>query len=187
MPDKTQLRRDALAARDAEPDRSAKSRLAGERLRALEAYRTARIVCWYVGVKSEVATLPLLARALAEGKRTVVPACEGDELRLVEIVSLDELVPARFGLYEPEAALCAATGRWCPPERVDLFVVPGVAFDRSGGRIGYGRGFYDRLLVHARPDAAIVGLAFECQLVASVPVEPTDVPVQRVVTEEAVY
>jgi 5-formyltetrahydrofolate cyclo-ligase len=186
-PDKTTLRREALAARDAVPDRPAASRAVLERLRGLGVWERAGTICCYVGVRSEVDTLPLLADALAEGRRVAVPACEGETLRLVYLASLDELVPARFGLLEPTAEVCLATERTCPVAAVDLFVVPGVAFDRSGGRIGYGRGFYDRLLAHARPGAARVGLAFEAQLVECVPAEATDVPMDLVITERAVH
>jgi 5-formyltetrahydrofolate cyclo-ligase len=185
--DKSTLRRAALAARDAVPDRAAASRLILARLRALDVWARAATICSYVGVRSEVETLPLLVEALAEGRRVAVPACEGDALRLVYLESLEELVPARFGLLEPAGDVCLAAGRLCPVEAVDLFVVPGVAFDRAGGRIGYGRGFYDRLLARARPDATRVALAFEAQLVERVPSESTDVPMDYVLTERAAY
>lgn len=184
---KAALRRRALAARDAVPEPGAKSRAIRERLEALDGWRRAGTLCTYVGVRSEVATLPLLADALAGGRRVAVPACEGAQLRLVYLTALDELTPARFGLLEPSPEVCLADGRACPVEAVDLFVVPGVAFDRSGGRLGYGRGFYDRLLAGARPDALRVGLAFEAQLVPSVPTDRFDLPMDLVVTERAVY
>jgi 5-formyltetrahydrofolate cyclo-ligase len=70
---------------------------------------------------------------------------------------------------------------------VDLFVVPGVAFDRAGGRLGHGRGYYDRLLAQARVDAPFVAAAFDCQLVPGVPVTPRDVPVDAIATELALH
>jgi 5-formyltetrahydrofolate cyclo-ligase len=66
-------------------------------------------------------------------------------------------------------------------------MVPGVAFDREGGRTGHGKGYYDKLLQHARPDAPLVALAFECQLFPEIPMQPHDIFMDAVVTEEAVY
>jgi 5-formyltetrahydrofolate cyclo-ligase len=68
-----------------------------------------------------------------------------------------------------------------------MVVVPGVAFDRSGGRLGHGKGYYDKLLVRIRPDAHIVAVAYECQLFPEVPMLPHDVRMHKVVTESAVY
>jgi 5-formyltetrahydrofolate cyclo-ligase len=188
MDDKTALRREALARRDATPDRDERSRRIQDRLLSLEEYQRARTICLYAGVKSEVTTLPILVRALEEGKRVALPACDGDRLRLVYVTSLDDLAQAgRFGLLEPKPELAAAPERRCPVDAVDLFVVPGVAFDPTGGRIGYGRGFYDRLLVDARLDAARIGLAFDCQMVDRVPANPDDVPMHRVLTEARIY
>ena len=73
------------------------------------------------------------------------------------------------------------------PAALDLIVVPGVAFDRRGGRLGQGKGFYDRLLTQVRPDTLLVAPAFECQIFDSVPTLPHDRPVDRVVTETNVY
>jgi len=188
--EKAGLRRAALAARDTIPAalRAAHAEAIAARLAALPAWSAARTVCTYVGVRSEVATLPLLARALAEGKRVAVPACAGEVLELVLIESERELAAARFGLLEPPLELRARAERRCPVEAVELFVVPGVAFDREGGRVGYGRGFYDRLLAGARPGVLRVGLAFEAQLAGQrLPAEAHDVPLDLVLTERAAY
>jgi len=72
-------------------------------------------------------------------------------------------------------------------EELDLIMVPGVAFDRRGGRSGHGMGYYDKLLEHARPDTPLVALAFECQLFEEVPTAEHDVYMDKVVTEAAVY
>ena len=141
----------------------------------------------YVGVGSEVATLEIIARALAEGKRVSVPWVAADGLQAAFIRSLDELVPAKFQLLEPREAVRADPGRLCRPAEIDLFVVPGVGFDRAGGRLGHGRAYYDRLLVQARRGAVMLGVGFECQLVAEVPMTPTDVRMDAVVTERDLY
>jgi 5-formyltetrahydrofolate cyclo-ligase len=70
---------------------------------------------------------------------------------------------------------------------IDLIVVPGVAFDRRGGRTGHGKGYYDKLLTHARRDTVLVAVAFECQVFSEVPMTERDVFMDRIVTEKAVY
>ena len=72
-------------------------------------------------------------------------------------------------------------------EELDLIMVPGVAFDRRGGRSGHGKGYYDKLLEHARPDTPLVALAFECQMFDEVPMQDHDVFMDKVITEAAVY
>lgn len=186
--DRARLRREARERRDREPDRAAKSLHIHRRVHALPELAQSRTVCSYIGIGSEVATLPLVAELLAGNHTVVVPVCRGDELALVSLVSVGELVSTgRFGLLEPPAKLAALPARTRPADAIDLFLVPGVAFDREGNRLGYGRGYYDRLLAGARPDAALVGLAFECQLVPRIPREPHDVQVDRIVTEAAVH
>ncbi len=73
------------------------------------------------------------------------------------------------------------------PTDLDLIMVPGVAFDRNGGRTGHGKGYYDKLLQHARKDAPLVALAFECQLFDEIPMEPHDIFMDAVVTEVGVF
>ena len=131
--------------------------------------------------------MPLIARALAAGKRIVVPVVAGPDLRLIRVDAVTELAPAPFGLLEPRSELRDRPERRVQPAEVDLFFVPGVAFDRKGGRLGYGKGFYDGLLARARAGTAIVAFAFECQLVPEVPTGPRDRHIPTLVTESAVY
>jgi 5-formyltetrahydrofolate cyclo-ligase len=102
-------------------------------------------------------------------------------------VAQSELVPVSFGLLEPPPELAMRADRVVAPSRVDLMLVPGVAFDRQGGRLGHVRGFYDRLLQEAGAGPLRVGLAFECQLVERVPMTAGDEPMDLVITENAVY
>ena len=92
-----------------------------------------------------------------------------------------------MGILEPNADLRARADRKVLPRELDLIVAPGLAFDRQCGRIGYGKGYYDRLFHEVRDDAAIVAVAFQCQIFPHVPVLPYDVRVDKVITEEAVY
>jgi len=176
-----------LARRDAEPDRPAKSRAIAARVLELPECRSARSVASYVGVKDEVATADLLERLLAEGKTVAVPWRPGRDLEFTVITGLRDLAPAPFGLLEPSEAIRVFPDRRVVPGNIDLLLVPGVGFDRAGGRLGHGRGYYDRFLRQCGSAAARVGLAFECQLVDRIPMGPGDEPVDVVVTERSLY
>ena len=183
--DKAALRREVLARRSALTDRASRSVAIEARLRALGEFEGAGTIASYIGVGDEVATTALLEDALARGITVAVPWRDGNDLHLVRIVSLDELVPVSFGLLEPPDEL--ARTRLLPPEEAALLLIPGVAFDRKGGRLGHGKGFYDRLLERAGTAPLRVALCFECQLVEQVPMVAGDEPMDLVVTEAAVY
>ena len=119
--------------------------------------------------------MQLLAR-VPVGDVLALYAAKGTE------VEIDQLVEGKFAIREPRAdapSVELAT--------IAAFIIPGLAFDRAGGRIGWGRGYYDATLAAANPQALRIGLAFECQLVESVARDPHDVPLHYVVTEAAVY
>lgn len=187
MPEKTRLRREILARRDAELERPRRSGAVVQRILNLPEYEAAALVSAFVGVGTEVDTLPLIETALARGKRVAVPWVDGRVLRLFDLVRVGDLAPAPFGLLEPPPDLRADASREVTPAEVDLFVVPGVAFDRAGGRLGHGRGYYDGLLARARAGVPFVAAAFECQLVERVPMSPRDVPIDMVATELALH
>ena len=131
-----------------------------------------------MSVSNEVDTHALIRDALDDGKCVAVPvARKGRPMIQVRISDLSELVPAPFGLLEP------AEGSWdpVPPGAFDLVIVPGLAFDHRGNRIGFGGGFYDRFL--SGLDAARVGVAYEFQLGETLPTEPHDVGLDWLVTE----
>ena len=184
---KDELRRLALALRDAEPDREAKGRRIQEQLLDHRDFQHARTLLTYIGVKSEVGTGLILQDALEEGKRLAVPYVAGDVLRAAYINSPLELEPSRFGLLDPVPLVKEDSQRICQIEEVELFVVPGVAFDRQGGRLGHGKAYYDRMLARAGIGARFIALAFECQLVTEVPMTATDIFMHAVITEKQVY
>ena len=167
--------------------RRERSRAIVARILSLPEYRDAQLVSAFVGVGSEVETIPLIESALAAGKRVAVPWVDGRELRLFTLSSVGELAPAPFGLLEPPPDLRADESRLVLPSEVDLFIVPGVAFDRRGGRLGHGRGYYDGLLGLARGGASFVAAAFECQMVEAVPMTKRDVFVDAVATERMLH
>jgi len=184
MISKSALRAYALEARQSIPAARllSKSRLVEKNLSSREEYRAAKTVATYVSKEDEVQTRELILRMLGDGKRVAVPRVDPDSknLQFLEIGSLEVLRPGRFGVLEP------GLGR--PPvplNRCDLAVVPLIAWDELGHRIGYGKGYFDRALAR-RGRCLSIGLALESQRVERVPVEPSDVTLDMIVTEKRV-
>jgi 5-formyltetrahydrofolate cyclo-ligase len=185
---KQQLREQAHAARNALTDKDALSVTIMERFLALPAYATAKTVMYYIDVRSEVRTRFALPAALASGKQIVVPWCNAaGELELFHLESMEELAVGMYKILEPKAELRDLPAKNRKPEDLDLVMVPGVAFDRRGARMGHGKGYYDKLLQHARADAPLVALAFECQLFEEIPMAGHDIFMDAVLTEAAAY
>jgi 5-formyltetrahydrofolate cyclo-ligase len=173
-----------LAARTRAPpeERAAASRAIAGRLESLPAWRGARTVALYAAMGAEVETMELARRALSAGKRVVWPrfATSGPAMDFAECAAAD-LVTGSARALEPPASSPAVPGR-----EVDLVAVPGVAFDARGGRLGRGRGHYDATLARLPRSVFRVGLAFESQVVPSVPSETHDERLDAVVTEARV-
>jgi 5-formyltetrahydrofolate cyclo-ligase len=150
-------------------------------LKELGEIRRASTLVIYLSFGSEVLMDELIRWGWGEGKRIAVPLCrpEKGELITCRIDGFDELERGHYGIREPKANLLRPISRG----EIDAVVVPAVAFDRRGYRVGYGGGYYDRFLPEA-PQAAKIGVAFACQIVAAIPAGPHDVPVDRIVTEE---
>jgi 5-formyltetrahydrofolate cyclo-ligase len=189
---KAAMRRAAYDARNAQPDKDAASDAAVARLLQLPEYRAAKTVLWYLDCRSELRTRQALPAALASEQRIVVPYCTVDEqgankLGLWLLESVDELIVGKWKILEPPRERWGEPGKEIPPEEIDLVIVPGVAFSRTGGRMGNGQGYYDRLLARVRPDCNLVALGYESQMFDDLIVSPHDVFMDKVVTERAVY
>ena len=141
----------------------------------------------YLDILSEVRTRWFLPTAWSEGKHVVVPYCENGEIELFRLDHVGELTPGTIGVLEPRRELRGRAERKVDRSGPDLILIPGLAFDRRGGRLGYGKGYYDRFLRHVRRDATRLAVCFECQLFAEVPLLPHDVCMNMIVTEKAVY
>jgi 5-formyltetrahydrofolate cyclo-ligase len=160
-------------------ERAAKSRQIGERLFALPEFETAHAVMFFASFRSEVETGPMIRRALALGKRVILPKVKDRELELFEIINFDKDVsPGAWGIPEPNESEPARLSD------IDVIVVPGAAFDERGNRLGYGAGFYDKLLLQFKKPT--IAVAFEQQIVSEVPADPHDVPIAKIVTEKRV-
>jgi len=148
-------------------------------LKTLPEWNDARQVLFFIGFGTEVDTLPMLKDALVQGKIIVAPKVIGQgEMKLCQVVNPDtQLQPGAMGILEPDET-CPEV----PLEDIDLILVPAVAWDSEGFRVGYGGGYYDRLLAKV---AAIpkVGIGFDCQLIEKAPRDTHDLPVDILITE----
>lgn len=169
--------RDRRAAIPAEL-RASWSAAVAARVQGLDVWRRVETVHLFIGaLPGEVETRGLAAGCLTAGKTLVCPRVVGERLELRRVEELNALARSdRWGLWEPTER-CALV----EPRAIELALVPGLGFDRRGGRLGMGRGLYDRFL--AETDAHRVGLCFELQLLSSTPVDERDAAMHRVVTE----
>lgn len=180
---KAEIRRRIRTLRRELADKDLLSAQILSRLTAEDFWQAADLILFYVDLPDEVRTTLLLQTSLLQGRKIAVPYCDENELRLTRLLQMQELAAAAFGVQEPVPELRRNPERMVDPAQVDLVLVPGLAFDRHGGRLGLGKGYYDRLLLRLRPDCLRVGLAFACQLIDRVPCEEHDQPVDVIVTE----
>lgn len=136
----------------------------------------------YLDFKHEVKTDFIINYCLDHGKKVHIPICipETHELCISRITSLTELQPGHFGIREPMAEYL----RLSDSSLVDLVLVPGVAFDSAGNRIGFGAGYYDRFMKRLRSDAVKAALAYSFQVADLIPSDKHDIPVDYIVTEK---
>jgi 5-formyltetrahydrofolate cyclo-ligase len=176
---KRALRRAVLAERDALPadERSAGSEAIAERFLELPEVADARTVMAFWSFGSEVDTAPLIASLRSRGATVALPRIEGSEAVPVVATTGAAMTESSFGTMEP------AEGRVLDVAELDLVVVPGVAFDWTCDRVGYGGGYYDRLLGMRREGAAAIAVAFALQIVERVPTGAIDRRIDGVVTE----
>ena len=177
------------------PKRSIRSRfLAERRSRAVEAcirasmeiqqrflhsdlFQHARCLALYSAIHNEVLTETVSIRAIESGKTLVYPRIKNNDLVFVEVRSSNDLAPGAFGVLEPQG------DNTIPADSLDLVIVPGVAFDLVGHRLGYGRGFYDRALSVCRADCVKLGFAYDSQLLAALPAAEHDQTLSVLMTE----
>jgi 5-formyltetrahydrofolate cyclo-ligase len=176
------------AARNKQENKDSLSDQIVQKFLALPEYTRAKTVLFYIDVRSEVRTRQTLPAALASGKKIIVPWCNAaGELELFALENMNELAIGMYKILEPKPELRDLPAKQVTPQQLDLVMVPGVAFDRNGGRTGHGKGYYDKLLQHARTDAPLVALAFECQLFPQIPTDSHDIYMDKVITEDAIY
>ena len=182
---KTQIRLNmkTLLANLHGPVRHERSLRACQHLASTKEFKAAQTVMIFLSTPTEIETSTLALKAWEEGKSIAVPRVDWETEKMVpvEITSLDTgLQTVKFGLKEP------LEGKVVPLDFIDLVVIPGMAFDRRGYRVGRGRGFYDRFLAEKDFAGVRCGLCFHEQLLREVPAEGHDVPMDVVVTDAEV-
>ena len=140
---------------------------------ASEAYRQAKTIYGYLPYNQEVRTVPMLEQALADGKRVAVPKCYGDEMRFIYLEDLSQVEKGYCGIPEPIADEPVAD------DKTALVLMPGLAFDPQGHRMGYGGGFYDKFL-EKEPNHPTIALCYEFQMLEHLETEAHDIPVDTV-------
>lgn len=152
-----------------------------DRYQELAAFNQANVVCCYVALPYEVQTRKLIENLLKQQKRVIIPYTREDaQLDLFEIRDPElDTARGRYGIPEPVERI--RSGLPVAPSELDAVVVPGLAFDRKGYRLGRGKGYYDRFLSNLSPAAVSVGLAYDFQLLDHIPVEAHDLPVNNVI------
>ena len=146
-----------------------------ERILNADLYQNARCIYAYYPLGNEVDIRAVAEDALRSGKRVAFPKVFGETMRFFEVKGLEQLAPGTFGVMEPEEDLPAD---WETP----LVLTPGVAFDRDGNRMGYGKGYYDRYFAE-RSGAVMIGVAYELQIAERIPVGLYDRGLDGIVTE----
>jgi 5-formyltetrahydrofolate cyclo-ligase len=177
MPKRT-LRAETLAKRRelSQEQVSCQSLALQRRFLALPEYQRAQVLALYAPIHREVETSAVALQALVAGKTLLYPAVVGSDMQFRRVLGLEELTPGRYGIPEP------AGDAW-EPRLAEVIVVPGVAFDLSGRRIGYGKGYYDRSLHKLEGSGRLVGFCHDFQLLEEIVGEPHDVTMDIIVTE----
>jgi 5-formyltetrahydrofolate cyclo-ligase len=148
-------------------------------LENLKVFKEAKTILFYVSNEEEAETKQLIKKYLSK-KRIVIPVSNPNEpqLTLCHLEKWEDLQPGHFGILELPKNKHIEINH----EQIDLIIVPGIAFDENGHRIGYGKGYYDSLLKDLKQTS--IGMAYECQILKSIPHEPHDQPVQMILTEK---
>ena len=160
-----------------EENRNRKSSIIKDELFRIEVFKKAKIVMFYIAFKGEVETEEMIKEAINLGKIVTVPVCKPHKLALEPCIldSHAHLKQGPYGVKEPVEERCI------PLSALQLVIVPGVAFDKKGNRLGRGKGYYDRLLQKLPKTTQSIGLAFDFQILSSVPSHAHDVAVGRVI------
>lgn len=143
-------------------------------------YLNAEVIFIFVSYENEVNTHEIISHAISSGKVVCVPKVISKDIGMaaIEIKSFNELAPGSMGILEPSTNEELIIN----PEKIDMIILPGLAFDKFGGRLGYGGGFYDRYLSKVREDSKKIAIGYDFQIVDKVPTEELDKPIDYVIT-----
>jgi len=184
---KSEIRKNIRRIRDSLSEGFVKdsSNLIADNFFSMDAVRDANIILAYYSYNNEVNTHGIIENLISMNKKIALPICKKDQADIAVsfISSKAELKPGIFGIQEPVSEMSSSVR----PETIDVVIVPGIAFDRKGNRIGYGKGYYDRFLCSLSPSQLKIGLCFDFQLFDELPFDSHDVPVDCVITESHIY
>ncbi len=160
------------------------SNIIANKLFSLNAINKASIILIYYSIHNEVNTHGIIEKLILMNKKVALPICKQDknDLSFSIISSISELKSGSFGIMEPDPDKFS----FVHPEAIDIVIVPGIAFDRVGNRIGYGKGYYDSFLSLLSHSQLKIGLCFDFQIFDKLPYDSFDVPVDCVITESLV-
>jgi len=168
-------------------DRSRKSKTIGQKLQGMEFYKKAAMIMGYMDFRNEVMMGHILKEAKRSGKRILLPISvpRDHSLLIAEVSDFErDLRPGAYGIMEPRLENVALQ---IDPFEIDIIIVPGVAFDPAGHRIGYGAGYYDRFLASLSSKTLKLGLAFQEQIVSHIPADIHDIAMDVIITDKHVY
>lgn len=139
-------------------------------------YKNSKYVFSYVSFGSEADTIKIIKRALSDKKHVFVPkVLSKEEMKACEISSMEDMAPGKYGILEPKVIENSGS------ENVDLIITPGLAFDKRGGRLGYGGGYYDRFFKSFKGKGLRIGLCYDFQITDKVPLGKYDVLLDKVI------
>jgi len=185
MESKSKIRKRILNVRNnmSKEDVKKNSNAIMDKITSLDIYKQSKVVFIYMDFKNEVITSNLIKRMLSEKKRVVIPYTDSINTVLIpsEITKESDLKQNSFGYFEPKSILPVNI------EEIDLVIVPGVVFDKNLNRIGFGKGYYDKILNRLKPSAKKVALAHDFQVLEDIPAEEHDVKMDMIITEKNIY
>lgn len=184
--DKKSLRKKVLEKRSklSKEDIIQYSKIIAEKLYEMDYYKNAKRLMAFISFKDEIHTHDIIKTSINRGKSIVVPITlsETKELKVSELHDFSELEVGFYDILTPKQEFI----RFVDPNTIDLILMPGVAFAKDGYRVGYGGGYYDRFLAKLDKKVMKIALAFDLQVVDTVPVESFDIPVDMIITEKRI-
>jgi len=186
LKEKNLLRKKIQQIRDclSEKERIAASEKIADRFFKTKEYRNAKNIFIFYPFRSEIDTTIIIKKAVSDGKRIILPKVAGEKLKLFFIDKASkQLKPGAYGIMEP----CEDKCKQAKISQINLAVIPGICFDRNCNRLGYGRGFYDKIIPQLPVKTKRIALCFHIQMIKKVPVERHDSKVDKIITEENIY
>lgn len=164
--------------------REEKSERIREFLFSTDEFKKAKTIMFYITYRSEVITEDMINESLKRGKKVALPKCLIDKKKIIPLEIKDisrDLEIGAFGIREPKRG-----NKIIQPQEINLVIMPGVAFDKKGTRLGYGGGFYDKFLKNLPDSSQFIGLAFQEQIVNLIPRTSRDMLVHKIITDKGV-